>query len=125
MPTKEECELALKEILSLASPCSLEVHDHRSSYLKERYELLEQLIKVHFDSKWIPVEERLPENAGYSCLATIENKFGQITVAKVFTSYGDFGDSFWLCNEKDINLKVWKVIAWMPLPKPYRKEDEE
>ena len=43
----------------------------------------------------------------------------------LFTSYGVFGDGFWLCNEKDINLKVWKVIAWMPLPKPYRKEDEE
>lgn len=48
--TKEECEVALKEILSLASPCSLEVYDHRNSYLKERYYLLEKLIKEHFES---------------------------------------------------------------------------
>ena len=47
--TKEECEVALKEILSLASPCSLEVYDHRNSYLKERYYLLEKLIKEHFE----------------------------------------------------------------------------
>ena len=90
--------------------------------IQETIETIENFPKV---GEWIPVEERLPENAGYSCLATIENKFGQKTVAKVFTSYGVFGDGFWLCNEKDIDLKVWKVIAWMPLPNPYRKEDEE
>ena len=62
--TKEECELALKEILSLVSPCSLEVYEHRSSYLKERYELLEQLIKEHFELvekiKWLKEEMTEP-----------------------------------------------------------------
>lgn len=62
--TKAECELALKEILSLASPCSLEVYEHRSSYLKERYELLEQLIKEHFELvekiKWLKEEMTEP-----------------------------------------------------------------
>lgn len=109
MLTKEECELALKEILSLASPCSLEVYDHRSSYLKERYELLEQLIKEHFDSKWIPVEERLPEVHWFYTVC--------------------FDDGFITTVEFDGDWILWadatEVVAWMPLPKPYRKEDEE
>lgn len=74
------------------------------------------------ENGWIPVEERLPKQAGYACLATIQNKFGQIKIAKVFTHYGT--GTFWLCNESDIDLNVWEVIAWMLLPEPYQGEEK-
>ncbi|MCI9092706.1 MAG: DUF551 domain-containing protein [Coprobacillus sp.] len=74
-------------------------------------------------NEWISVEERLPDIAGYPCLCTIENMYGQRKVAKLFNNYGN--EPFWLCNEKEIDLNVWKVIAWMPLPKPYEGENEE
>jgi len=72
--------------------------------------------------KWIPVTERLPEIAGYEVLATLENKYGQRHVTVVFTGYG--GYEFWHCNHKEFDLNVWKVIAWMPLPEPYKEEGE-
>lgn len=36
---------ALNEIYSLALPCREEVYEHRSMYLQERYDLLEELIE--------------------------------------------------------------------------------
>ena len=101
-----------------------ERYGHSDIYLdvdvaKGLHELLNQP-KVN---EWIPVDERLPELAGYRCLATIENKYGQRKVADVFTNYGMYGVSpFWLSNAKEIDLSVWKVIAWQPLPNPYVKE---
>ena len=59
--------------------------------------------------KWIPVEERLPE----------ENWFYTVC----------FDDGFITTVEFDGDWILWadatEVVAWMPLPKPYRKEDEE
>jgi len=76
-----------------------------------------------YKQKWIPVSERSPEIAGYEVLATLENKFGQRHVTVVFTGYGS-GD-FWNCNHKEYDLNVWKVVAWMPLPKTYKEEGDQ
>nr|DAV20230.1 MAG TPA: Protein of unknown function (DUF551) [Caudoviricetes sp.] len=99
---------------------------HHASNSREEV-LLDRIIRIIQEqpkvNEWIPIEERLPELAGYRCLATIENKYGQRKVADVFTNYGMYGVSpFWLSNAKEIDLSVWKVIAWQPLPNPYIKE---
>lgn len=99
---------------------------HHASNSREKA-LLDRTIRIVQEqpkvNEWIPIEERLPELAGYRCLATIENKYGQRKVADVFTNYGMYGVSpFWLSNAKEIDLSVWKVIAWQPLPNPYIKE---
>lgn len=99
---------------------------HHASNSREEV-LLDRTIRIVQEqpkvNEWIPIEERLPELAGYRCLATIENKYGQRKVADVFTNYGMYGVSpFWLSNAKEIDLSGWKVIAWQPLPNPYIKE---
>ena len=60
---------------------------------------------------WIPVSERLPDKMG-SYITTINcGKYGFATGQRYF-----FNDEIgW--NDKD-------VIAWMPLPEPYTKEDD-
>lgn len=53
---------------------------------------------------WIPVSERLPEDSGY-CLTT--------------TMYGEVYCDYWTgigFNRQE------SVIAWMPLPKPYKAD---
>ena len=62
-------------------------------------------------SKWIPVSERLPEEQGWY-LVTIKS-----------------GDNYYL--DTDIYNTLYKngfrtqnVIAWMPLPEPYKSESE-
>lgn len=49
MLSEMECREALDDIYVLAIPCQEEVFEHRSQYLKERYILIKQLIKEHFD----------------------------------------------------------------------------
>lgn len=57
MLTKEECKNALNEIYSLALPCREEVYEHRSNYLKQRYDLIKELIDEHFDNPPLKFEE--------------------------------------------------------------------
>ena len=71
---------------------------------KKREGLLEarDIIRKHMNAGWIPVEERLPEEDGFY-IATID---------------GEFEDDFWV--DDDIDYKC--IIAWRPLPEPYRPE---
>ena len=59
--------------------------------------------------KWIPVEERLPEVNGFYTVC--------------------FDDEFITTIEFDGDWILWagatEVVAWMPLPKPYRKEEQK
>ena len=77
-------------------------------------------VAEEYDNGWIPCSERLPDKAGYEVLATLENGYGQRRVTIIFTGYGD---SQWQCNHKEFDLDVWKVIAWQPLPEPYKEND--
>ena len=78
-------------------------------------------VAEEYNNGWIPCSERLPDKAGYEVLATLENSFGQRRVTIIFTGYGD--ESFWHCNNKEIDIEVWKVIAWQPLPELYKEND--
>ncbi len=56
---------------------------------------------------WIPVNERLPEKDGYYITSTF---------------YGEVYCDYW--NENRFE-RTETVIAWLPLPKPYKAEEEE
>lgn len=65
---------------------------------------------------WIPVLEALPEEAGdYLCTCTDARRL-LVSLVK------------WQPKMKSWNLSgartYWKVIAWMPLPSPYKTEEE-
>lgn len=83
---------------------------------------IEQQPKV---GEWIPVEKGMPEhNRAYPYyeinLVTIEN--GNVCLG-VYRS----DDKEWLTRMSEgetVYSNKHKVIAWMPLPEPYRKEDK-
>ena len=71
------------------------------------------------EANWIPVSERLPDNKTY-VLTTIQVGGRQPHARSGFYHDGFFhndnGDT-WRATDKE-------VIAWTPLPKPYREESE-
>ncbi len=56
------------------------------------------------EPRWIPVTERVPEKYGWY-LVTVEH--GLV--------YKCFYQEYWV---------GWKVLAWMPLPKPWKGESD-
>ena len=65
--------------------------------------------------KWIPVSERLPENAGRYLTAIIRANDER----DVFDLWFDCGE--WYIDENDDEF-IHKVTHWMPLPEPPKGE---
>ena len=67
--------------------------------------------------QWIPCSERLPEHGGRYLISALDGIQTRTTVApylprcKAWTMTG--------------RMAYWKVIAWMPLPEPYKEEKHE
>ena len=75
-------------------------------------------------SKWIPISERLPE-APYGCLVTIwDTDFITMDEFENILPYfvGWDGEQW---NDADGKQCPFEVIAWMPLPKPYKDGEED
>ena len=107
-------------------------------YNKDDDEALDMAIRAlkNEQTRWIPVREKLPEvmdgtNGECSddvliCVADDE----QITISTGFYGYYPKSKSYqgwwsvWSygCHQLD---RKYKVIAWMPLPEPYKAESEE
>lgn len=103
-------------------------------FLEMIEQLQEDLEQDEKENGWISVSERLPEDEK-ECLVTLEKVYGTPETLFGIANYLKFGDAgYW--NEKKYGYlewdkysdghggtKMYKVIAWMPLPEPY-KEDE-
>lgn len=72
----------------------------------------EQTVKLIKDSNWIPVSERLPEDGTYLC--TLDGELCGID--EPFTGMCGIENGKW--DEEGC------VIAWRPLPEPYRPTEE-
>ena len=75
--------------------------------------LLENGVTVQ---EWISVKDRLPDSCGFPCLLCGENSFGQIRVFEGFIGYMEHGKREWHSNQKDVDIDVWTITHWMPLP---------
>ena len=76
---------------------------------------LERLQSAQPEQRWIPCSERLPEGGR---VVLVTEKGGFIRHCE-YANYCDFQE-FQTVEE---GLTVHDVIAWMPLPKPYKGEE--
>ena len=84
----------------------------------------EEIIRKHMNDGWIPVEERMPEEKK-SVLVQWEKYDRHLNVTLTYL------DVMWLEDEEDVVFETingipnGRVIAWRPLPEPYRTERSE
>ena len=86
--------------------------------MKDEIECLEMAIKA-LEQRWIPVSERLPEEDGEYLCTVQTHDIDTDNVIDEYINFCDFIDSGWCVFDDET------VVAWMPLPEPYREESEE
>lgn len=72
---------------------------------------------------WIPVSERMPED-GIPCICTVYNTDIYRDNIQVYDNYLVYDEYTEQWIDDDMELCPYDVIAWMPLPEPYKAESE-
>lgn len=92
---------------------------HNGSYgadIDRAIEVLEQ------EPRWIPVSEMLPETDKWRTTFDVTIKTGKVTSMEwENTTVRGKPVSRWVWQDR---IPPWEVIAWMPLPQPYKAESE-
>ena len=77
-------------------------------------ERIEDIIRKHMNDGWIPVSIRMPEKAGTYIINVLDGERDIVTFAKWQNRYKRF--------DMTGARAYWRIIAWRPLPEPYRPE---
>ena len=102
------------------------IEEHLANYQRraEEYrqfaEWLKELKQLREQTRWIPVSKRLPEKRG-RYLAYIVGKYD--TDYQYIMTCEYFESDLW-CWFPDDECASDNVVAWMPLPEPYKAESE-
>ena len=73
---------------------------------------------------WMPCSERLPEKSIGEWLCCTDE--GEIMILRYDTpGYGSKECVFYKWDDNGYFYQIFNVVAWMPLPEPYRKEGEK
>lgn len=99
------------------------IHDYGWEYNSQEEQLMKNNRSVE-QSRWIPCSERMPE-IGEDVLVTLSiGHFlkGEIVVA--YLIYDNCNKLLWLDYVHSEPYKTDEVLAWMPLPEPYKSESE-
>lgn len=102
------------------SPCwGANGHGNETAYLtiKECEKAVEEQPTIDADrpQEWIPCSERLPARQGYY-ICTCKDGSRALKTTTIKWSNG------WQLSG---SRAYWKVIAWMPLPEPWKGADDE
>lgn len=111
----------VKELKKCSGICLQYCNEQRAKeLLREAADTIEslsaklQVANMENGGGWISCEDRLPEN-----ISTVIVQVKEIE-KPTFGWYGNM-ENKWILSEKDfVNLEEFSVMAWQPLPEPYR-----
>ena len=92
-------------------------------------DVIEQMSAVQPEQRWIPCSERLPDRFG-KMLVTFIPAAGTIWTRVIIANYSDLmgiaKPCFWIGNvgKSDFANITSRVVAWMPLPEPYKGDEQ-
>ena len=118
MTREEAIAIIHKEILCVDRDCDIEKNCSKCDLVMPSKEPILEAYKIAIkaleQTRWIPVSERIPDASDY-CLCC--DKSGYITIGFV----AEYSKQ-WCFDDDEVDIDV---IAWMPLPEPYKEESEE
>jgi len=129
----EQCEDAVSRQAAISIPLTPKgLRKYQTCNLDDAYDegwgdyqaCVSQLPSAQPEQRWIPCSERFPEEDDYkTCIECLDG------AVWYFTENGTMGLGYYYKSTKEWSttgdLKTdGKVIAWKPLPKPYREEGE-
>ena len=106
------------ETMISAAPISYvedENHDRLNAYLDALTRVILKVKNQPKVDKWIPIEERLPEEKGLYLVAYHPCYWDNVKEDVLVGIDNFMGKTSWS------RRKYQRVIAWMPLPEPYKK----
>ena len=97
--------------------------DYVIAWLNKYFEFCGEAKVVSDNNGWIPVSERLPEESDYYMACIYNDEADDYDFRKTWFAHAD---------DYDMDESEWRelydferVIAWQPLPEPYREEVDE
>ena len=117
----QELEKILEEIkessIMVATSKEHYIHPQDGRFVEEvvLLECVEEIIRKHMNDGWIPVEKAQPEEDGFY-IATMDGEI--VGQEETFVGLAEFENGKWIDDEEDYKC----VIAWRPLPEPYKPE---
>lgn len=111
-------------------PCTdCEEYDLARNHCPKFCKVIKETVKEIEENKsgWIPCSERLPDNSEHDwVLAQVQEDNGYLWIPRVM-EYRESKDD-WYMNDgvnsgwmKEMHGDAFKVIAWQPLPQPFKK----
>ena len=109
----ELCEHCQRTNCEMGTDCSMCIMDKAKDIV--------QKVEKEYNNGWIPCSERLPEEPeeGLTDLDECDEYIAMIENADIPTALNYAGNGEWYCDGE-----FYKVIAWQPLPEPYKETIE-
>ena len=116
----QELEKILEEIdRKVEEYMEIDFSDEYNTGIIDMTETAKTIIRKHMDDGWIPVDKQLPE-AGEHVLVSFKSA-GFLPATAIISENGRWS---MLQGAKGFNDVTEDVIAWRPLPEPYRPKKE-